>query len=250
MRKSLARWRRTSRGRSIPKLASTSSPSDPRSMRSLSLSHARGSARRMKIDQVGEVGVVLTDANEPVLTGGDQIIGYRSLKYAIFKPVSLAKKTLVEQREGWVWQTRRRLLLLDMEWLDLPGGKKGKREPEYEQRAGLGGPIISIEQAEDKEDQDPEDDVARDPPLREIEDPAHRPGRWLAEGKNPPVPFATARPFQRYIAMGGVYECDSPCPPKTSTKASGTCSSRCIARPTGRSTFRPGISTAAASTPS
>src|SRR5256885_17133535 len=94
---------------------------------SLSLSHTRGSARRMKIDQVGEVGVVLTDANEPVLTGGDQIIGYRSLKYAIFKPVSLAKKTLVEQREGWVWQTRRRLLLRDMEWLELPGGKKRKR---------------------------------------------------------------------------------------------------------------------------
>src|SRR5437899_8246813 len=81
----------------------------------------------MKIDQVGEVGVVLTEANEPVLHGGDQIIGYRSLNYVIFKPVALAKKTLVEQREGWVWQTRRRVLLLDMEWLDLPGGKKGKR---------------------------------------------------------------------------------------------------------------------------
>src|SRR5947209_18674845 len=81
----------------------------------------------MKIDQVGEVGVVLTDANEPVLHGGDQIIGYRSLKYLIFKPIALSKKTLVEQREGWVWQTRRRLLLLDMEWLDLPGGKKGER---------------------------------------------------------------------------------------------------------------------------
>src|SRR2546422_10873504 len=81
----------------------------------------------MKIDQVGEVGVVLTEANEPVLHGGDQIIGYRSLKYVIFKPVALAKRTLVEEREGWVWQTRRRALLLDMEWLDLPGGKKGKR---------------------------------------------------------------------------------------------------------------------------
>src|SRR5256885_13145649 len=81
----------------------------------------------MKIDQVGEVGVVLTDANEPVLHGGDQIIGYRSLKYLIFKPIALSKKTLVEQREGWVWQTRRRVLLLDMEWLDLPGGKKGER---------------------------------------------------------------------------------------------------------------------------
>src|SRR5256885_1044791 len=85
----------------------------------------------MKIDQVGEVGVVLTDANEPVLSGGDQIIGYRSLKYAIFKSVSLAKKTLVEQREGWVWQTRRRLLLLDMEWLDLPGGQEWKGYPGF-----------------------------------------------------------------------------------------------------------------------
>jgi len=81
----------------------------------------------MKIDQVGEVGVVLTEANEPVLSGGDQIIGYRELKYVIYKPVAMAKKTLVDARKGWVWQTRRRLLLLDSDWLDLPGGKKGKR---------------------------------------------------------------------------------------------------------------------------
>jgi hypothetical protein len=81
----------------------------------------------MKIDEVGEVGVVLTEANEPVLSGGDQIIGYRALKYEIYKGAAVAKKTLVEKREGWVWQTRRRLLLLDMEWLDLPGGKRGKR---------------------------------------------------------------------------------------------------------------------------
>ncbi len=81
----------------------------------------------MKIDQVGEVGVVLTEANEPVLSGGDQIIGYRELKYEIYKPVAMAKKTLVDARKGWVWQTRRRLLLLDSDWLDLPGGKKGKR---------------------------------------------------------------------------------------------------------------------------
>ena len=81
----------------------------------------------MKIDQVGEVGVVLTEANEPVLSGGDQIIGYRELKYEIYKPVALAKKTLVNARKGWVWQTRKRLLLLDSDWLDLPGGKRGKR---------------------------------------------------------------------------------------------------------------------------
>lgn len=93
---------------------------------SLSLSRPRGSDTEMKIDQVGEVGVVLTDANEPVLRGGDQIIGYRALTYTIFKPVALTKKTLVEPREGWVWQTRRRLLLLDLPWMDLPGGKKGK----------------------------------------------------------------------------------------------------------------------------
>ncbi len=81
----------------------------------------------MKIDQVGEVGVVLTEANEPVLSGGDQIIGYRELKYEIYKPVAMTKKTLVDARKGWVWQTRRRLLLLDSDWLDLPGGKRGKR---------------------------------------------------------------------------------------------------------------------------
>src|SRR2546422_11209723 len=88
----------------------------------------------MKIDQVGEVGVVLTEANEPVLHGGDQIIGYRSLKYVIFKPVALAKKTLVEQREGWVWQTRRRVLLLDMEWLDLPAARKGNATTRFRSR--------------------------------------------------------------------------------------------------------------------
>ena len=104
-----------------------SSRSDPGLVGSLSLSCLQGWANRMKIDQVGEVGVVLTNANEPVLHGGDQIIGYRSLKYEIFKPVGLAKRSLVQPREGWVWQTRRRLLLLDMEWMDLPGGKKGKR---------------------------------------------------------------------------------------------------------------------------
>lgn len=81
----------------------------------------------MKINQVGEVGVVLTAANEPVLTGGDQIIGYRALNYKVYTGPFVAKKTLVDTREGWVWQTRRRLLLLDMEWLDLPGGKRGKR---------------------------------------------------------------------------------------------------------------------------
>jgi hypothetical protein len=81
----------------------------------------------MKIDQVGEVGVVLTEANEPVLTGSDQIIGYRELNYTVYKGLALAKKNLVETRTGWAWQTRRRILLLDSKWLDLPGGKKGKR---------------------------------------------------------------------------------------------------------------------------
>jgi len=80
----------------------------------------------MKIDQVGAVGVVLTDANEPVLSGGDQIIGFRSLQYEIHRGVFLAKREVVGTRTGWVWQTRRRLLLLDDGWIDLPEGRKGK----------------------------------------------------------------------------------------------------------------------------
>lgn len=81
----------------------------------------------MKIDQVGEVGVVMTQANEPVLAEKDQIIGFRALNYEIYRGGSLAKRSLVETRHGWAWQTRQRLLLLDDGWLDLPEGKKGKR---------------------------------------------------------------------------------------------------------------------------
>lgn len=81
---------------------------------------------RMKLDHVGEIGVVMTEANEPVLYGGDQIIGFRSLGYEIYKGAFPAKRTLVGTRKGWVWQTRKRLLLLDDGWLDLPGGKRGK----------------------------------------------------------------------------------------------------------------------------
>jgi hypothetical protein len=81
----------------------------------------------MKIDQVGEVDVVMTAANEPVLTGKDQVIGFRALNYEIYKGGFPAKRPLVERRHGWAWQTRQRILLLDDAWLDLPSGKKGKR---------------------------------------------------------------------------------------------------------------------------
>jgi hypothetical protein len=81
----------------------------------------------MKIDQVGEVGVVMTAANEPVLTGKDQVIGFRALNYEIYKGGFPTKRSLVERRHGWAWQTRQRILLLDDMWLDLPDGKKGKR---------------------------------------------------------------------------------------------------------------------------
>ena len=93
----------------------------------------------MKIDQVGEVGVVMTAANEPVLTGKDQVIGFRALNYEIYKGTFLAKRPIVEKRHGWAWQTRQRILLLDDEWLDLPGGKKGKRYHEipFEEATGI-----------------------------------------------------------------------------------------------------------------
>ncbi len=55
----------------------------------------------MKIDQVGEVGIVMTAANEPVLTGKDQIIGFRALNYEIYKGNFLAKRPLVNKRHGW-----------------------------------------------------------------------------------------------------------------------------------------------------
>lgn len=81
----------------------------------------------MRIDALGEVGVVMTEANEPVLTGGDQVIGFRELEYEVYRTSVVARKSLVGARRGWVWQTRKRLVLLDNEWADLPGGKRGKR---------------------------------------------------------------------------------------------------------------------------
>lgn len=80
----------------------------------------------MKINEVGEVGVVMTEANEPVLSGGDQIIGFRELRWRAYKGIGFAKRGVAPARKGWAWQTRRRILLLDSDWLDLPGGKRGK----------------------------------------------------------------------------------------------------------------------------
>ena len=81
----------------------------------------------MKIDEVGAVGVVLSEANEPILTGKDQVIGFRALNYEIYRPAALSKRPLIPTRHGWAWQTRQRLILLDDGWLDLPEGRKGKR---------------------------------------------------------------------------------------------------------------------------
>ncbi len=81
----------------------------------------------MKINEVGEVGVVMTEANEPVLHGDDQVIGFRELRWELYRGFAFAKRTIAPQTKGWAWQTRRRLLLLDNAWLDLPGGKKAKR---------------------------------------------------------------------------------------------------------------------------
>jgi hypothetical protein len=93
----------------------------------------------MKINEIGEVGAVMTDANEPILTGKDQVIGFCALHYEIYKGGTLSRRPLVEERHGWAWQTRQRILLLDDEWLDLPGGKKGKRfhEIPFEEATGV-----------------------------------------------------------------------------------------------------------------
>src|SRR3989475_10597236 len=47
-------------------------------------------------------------------------------------------------------------------------------EQEDEQPSRLGGTVSVVEEANEEEDQNPEDDEAREPQLRDIEDPAHR----------------------------------------------------------------------------
>ena len=59
------------------------------------------------------------------------MIGFRELTYTIYKPLFLAKRTLVEDRTGWVWLTTKRCIHLDHDWMDLPDGRKGKKYDEF-----------------------------------------------------------------------------------------------------------------------
>jgi len=85
----------------------------------------------MRIDATGRVGQELTDANEPILRPGERVIGFRELTYTIYKPVFVAKRTLVGARRGWVWLTTKRCIHLGHDWIDLPDGTRGKKYDEF-----------------------------------------------------------------------------------------------------------------------
>ena len=85
----------------------------------------------MRIGDTGVVGKELTDANEPILRKGEQVIGFRELTYGVYKPLFLAKRTLVADSRGWVWLTTRRCIHLGHDWIDLPEGTRGKKYDEW-----------------------------------------------------------------------------------------------------------------------
>ncbi len=85
----------------------------------------------MRIDDTGVVGKELTDANEPILQPGERVIGFRELTYSVYKQGFPAKKSLVPARTGWVWLTTKRCIHLDHDWMELPGGGKGKKYDEW-----------------------------------------------------------------------------------------------------------------------
>lgn len=80
----------------------------------------------VKLNATGEVGVVLTDSNEPILRPRERVIGFRRLTYRVYRPTLFAKRAVVASRSGWVWLTLLRVVLLDDAWRELPGGKRGK----------------------------------------------------------------------------------------------------------------------------
>ncbi len=84
----------------------------------------------MKVDEFGETGKYVTEANEPVLAPDERVIGFRQLEYRVFKP-GLLKSPLTDERGGWVWQTTKRVIHLDDKWDELPSGIRGKRVHEY-----------------------------------------------------------------------------------------------------------------------
>ena len=62
----------------------------------------------MKIDEFGEVGKVVTAANEPILNPDERVIGFRQLEYRVVKG-GIVKSPLMEERGGWVWHTTKRV---------------------------------------------------------------------------------------------------------------------------------------------
>lgn len=85
----------------------------------------------MRIGDTGVVGKELTEANDPILQPGERVIGFRELTYTVYRPRVPVKKTLVPARTGWVWLTTKRCIHLDHDWMDLPGGARGKRYDEW-----------------------------------------------------------------------------------------------------------------------
>jgi len=86
----------------------------------------------MKIDDFRKTGDGISESSEPILNSGERVLGFRELSYSAYRPALFSKTRVLNAREGWVYCTSRRVILIDDGWVEGPDGRRGKKVHEME----------------------------------------------------------------------------------------------------------------------
>lgn len=81
----------------------------------------------MKIDDFKKTGDGITESSQPILNSGERILGFRELSYSAYRRALFSRTSILNAREGWVYCTNKRIILIDSGWVDVPDGRKGKK---------------------------------------------------------------------------------------------------------------------------
>lgn len=75
----------------------------------------------MKLRSLGKLGEFCDDAGVPKTGEREKVIGFRPLTYAVLRK-GLLKKEVLPSTSGWVYQTDRRILMIDDGWVTQADG--------------------------------------------------------------------------------------------------------------------------------
>lgn len=86
----------------------------------------------MKIDDFKKTGDGITESSQPILNPGERVLGFRELSYSAYRRALFSKASVLNAREGWVYCTSKRIVLIDNGWVDVPDGGKGRKVHEID----------------------------------------------------------------------------------------------------------------------